>query len=383
MGQNGFPAISSASHALQRTRGRYAALRLKSTQSLCTRPKWPPLAMFAPAHLGLRRQFDDDREQRLCAGSDQGRWHGGCSPQRVASLQSSAAAPRRRAWDEPSRSPALEKFYRELMGVEKLPSAPEIARRTLATVNRDKASLQDLATLIARDQALAARLLRLANGAFFAVRGKVTSIAQAVTLLGFERVRDLVLSLSVWGALEGTSATARRFRKRLWVHSSMVAAAARMLAERTNRDEASAFTAGLLHDVGKLVLGLRLGDTYWELLEDAITDGGAAEAERAALSCDHATVGGWLLQLWGMPPDLVEAVALHTDPLVTDQGLDTTTIIAVADRLLHATDANGSARDDVLDELRTAVPGVVEADAWREIWAALFKEQQSLSSVFD
>ncbi len=288
----------------------------------------------------------------------------------MASLHSSAIVPRRRAWEEPSRSPALEKFYRELMAVEKLPSAPEIARRTLATVNRDNASLQDLAALIARDQALAARLLRLANAAFFAVRGKVTSIAQAATLLGFERVRELVLGLSVWGALEGTSPAARRFRTRLWMHSSMVAAAARMIAERTNHDDASAFTAGLLHDVGKLVLGLRLGDTYWELLEEAIDEGGAGEAERGALSCDHARVGGWLLQLWGMPPALVEAVALHTDALVTDDGLDTTSIVAVADRLIHATDANGTARDDVLDQLRAAVPGLVEADAWREMWAA-------------
>jgi putative nucleotidyltransferase with HDIG domain len=295
-----------------------------------------------------------------------------------------AGASRRRAWDGPARSPALERFYRELMAVEKLPTAPEIARRTLATVNRDNASLNDLALLIARDQALAARLLRIANAAFFAVRGKVTSITQAVTLLGFARVRDLVLGLSVWGALEGTSASARRFRKRLWVHSSMVAAAARMLTERTHGDEGNAFTAGLLHDIGKLVLGLRLGDTYWELLEDADSEGGAAEAEHAAFSCDHATVGAWLLQLWGMPPDLVETVALHAEPLVTTHGFDATTIVAVADRLLHATDASsGSAREDVLDELRASVPGLVEDDTWREIWAALFKEQQSLASVFD
>jgi putative nucleotidyltransferase with HDIG domain len=301
----------------------------------------------------------------------------------MSSLDTSIDA-RRRVWDGPTRSPALEKFYRELMVVEKLPSAPEIARRTLVTVNRDDASLQDLSVLIARDQALAARLLRIANGVFFAVRGKVTSISQAVTLLGFERVRDLVLSLSVWGALEGSSATARGFRKRLWLHSSMVAAAARMLAERTHRDEANAFTAGLLHDVGKLVLGLRLGDTYWELLEQAADDGGAAEVEQSALSCDHATVGGWLLQLWGMPPDLVEAVALHADPLVLDHGFDTATIVAVADRLIHATDASsGTAREDVLAELRAAVPGLVDGDSWREIWAALFKEQKSLANVFD
>jgi putative nucleotidyltransferase with HDIG domain len=290
---------------------------------------------------------------------------------------------RRRAWDAPARSPALEKFYRELMAVDKLPSAPEIARRTLATVNRDNASLNDLATLIARDQALAARLLRIANGAFYAVRGRVTSIPQAVTMLGFARVRDLVLSLSVWGALEGSSATARRFRRKLWMHSSMVAAAARMLAERTSQDEDVAFTAGLLHDVGKLVLGLRLGDSYWELLEDAAEDGGAAEVERTALSCDHAVVGGWLLQLWGMPSDLVEAVAFHTEPVQVADGIDATALIALADRLLHATDATGTAREDVLDELRAVVPGVVEGDTWREIWAALFKEQQALATVFE
>jgi putative nucleotidyltransferase with HDIG domain len=293
-----------------------------------------------------------------------------------------SAAPRRRAWDAPERSPALERFYRELMAVDKLPSAPEVARRTLATVNRDTASLNDLAALIARDQALAARLLRIANGAFFAVRGKVTSIAQAVTLLGFERVRQLVLGLSVWGALEGNGATARRFRRRLWLHSAMVGAAARMLGERTRGDEAGAFTAGLLHDIGKLVLGLRLGDSYWELLEDAASDGGAAEVERSALSCDHATVGAWLLQLWGMPAVLVDSVAFHAEPLVVTHGFDTTTIVAVADRLLHATDATGTTRQDVVDELREAVPGLVEGDTWREIWAALLKEEQTLAGLY-
>jgi len=302
----------------------------------------------------------------------------------MAPVGARAAVARRRAWDAPSRSPALEKFYRELMAVEKLPSAPEIARRTLATVNRDDASLHDLVKLIQRDQALAARLLRIANSALFAVRGRVASIPRAVTLLGFERVRDLALGLSVWGAREGSSPAARRFRKRLWIHSSMVAAAARMLAERVQGDEAAAFTAGLLHDVGKLVLGLRLGDTYWELLEDAADEGGAAEVERTALSCDHATVGGWLLQLWGMPSVLVDAVALHTDAIATEDGFDTVTIVAVADRLLHATDAgSGNTRGDVLDELRATVPGLVEGDTWQEIWAALFKEQQTLSSVFD
>jgi putative nucleotidyltransferase with HDIG domain len=291
----------------------------------------------------------------------------------------------RRTWDAPARSPAQEKFYRELMAVEKLPSAPEIARKTLATVNRDNVNLIDLAKLIERDQALAARLLRIANGALFAFRSRVSNIQQAVTLLGLGRVRDLVLGLSVWGALgDGSSVAGRKFRKKMWVHSSMVAAAAKMLSERVRNDEGATFTAGLLHDVGKLVLGLRLGDTYWELLDDAADDGGAAEVEMAALGCHHATVGGWLLQLWGMPADLVDAVALHTEPIAVDHGMDTTTIVAVADRLLHATDASsGVAREDVLDDLRHAVPGLLDGETWREIWTALFKEQQALSNVYE
>ncbi len=290
----------------------------------------------------------------------------------------------RRPWDAPTRSPVLERFYRELMAVDSLPSAPEVAQRMLVAINREDVSLRALASLIERDQSLAARLLRLANSALFAVRTKVTSIAQSVTLLGFTRVRDLVLGLSVWGALEGKSPEARRYRKHMWTHSSMVAAASKMLAERVRGDGGQAFTAGLLHDVGKLVLGMRLGDTYWSLLDDARDNGGAAVAEQEAFGCNHGTVGGWLLQLWGMPQTLVDPVAFHTEPLSPQFGLDLATVVAMADRLIHSTDASsGTAREDVLDELRAFAPGLVEADVWREIWAALHKEQQTLAGIFD
>src|SRR5882724_4219359 len=136
------------------------------------------------------------------------------------------------------------------MAQDTLPSAPEIAQRMLVTVNRENARIDDLAKLIVRDQALAARLLRLANSAFFALRCKVTSIPHAVTLLGFQRVRDLALGLSVWGALDKDDPAARRYRRRMWIHTSTVAATAKVLAERTGADGGTAFAAGLLHDVG-------------------------------------------------------------------------------------------------------------------------------------
>jgi len=289
-----------------------------------------------------------------------------------------------RTWEPPERSPVLERFYRELMAVDSLPSAPEIAQRMLVAINREDVSLRALAVLIERDQSLAARLLRLANSALFAVRTKVTGISQAVTLLGFVRVRDLVLGLSVWGALEGASASGRRYRKQMWQHTSLVAAAAKLLAERVQLDGSQAFTAGLLHDVGKLVLGMRLGDTYWALLDDAAEMGGAAVAEQQAFGCTHGMVGGWLLQLWGMPPALVDPVALHNEPLDPQFGIDLSAVVAMADRLVLSTDASsGTARQDVLDELHAFAPGLLDADTWREIWAALWKEQQAISGLFD
>ena len=196
---------------------------------------------------------------------------------------------RRQGWDAPERSAAQERFYRELMAVDRLPSAPEIAQRLLVAINREDAHTRHLTALIVRDQSLSARLLRLANSAFFSIRTRVTSIHHATTLLGFARVRDLALGLSVWGALESKSPEARRWRRVLWSHTSLVAATAKTLAERTGNDANTAFTAGLLHDVGKLVLGIRLGDSYWSLLDEAAGDGReGAELEAEAFGCHRS-----------------------------------------------------------------------------------------------
>jgi putative nucleotidyltransferase with HDIG domain len=271
------------------------------------------------------------------------------------------------------------------MAVEQLPSVPEIAQQMLVTINREESNAREIAGLIARDQALAARLLRLANSAFFAIRSKVTNVPQAVTLLGFARVRDLVLGLSVWGALDATSAGARRYRRLMWTHSATVAAAAKALAEHTHNDGATAFTAGLLHDVGKLVLGLRLGDTYWELLDEARTRGeNSAGVEREAFGCHHGTVGGWLLQLWRLPPTLVDPVALHHDPLIADFGTDTTMLVAIADRLVNATDpASGEVEAGAIAEIAAVAPGLLQAENWREIYGGLANEQRAIAGILD
>jgi putative nucleotidyltransferase with HDIG domain len=299
--------------------------------------------------------------------------------------QAARGARVREAWDAPSRSEAQERFYRELMAVDKLPSAPEVAQRLLLAVNREDSHIDQLAALIGRDQSLTARLLALANSAFFSTRVRVTTIPQATTLLGFSRVRDLALGLSVWSTLGGKSPAARRWRKTLWGHSSMVASTAKMLVERTGGDGGEAFAAGLLHDIGKLALGIRLGETYWALLEEAANEGQpVATLEMDVFGCHHATVGGWLLQLWRLPTALVDAVAAHHDPLVPDYGLDLPAIVATADRLVSATDTDtGVDSAAVLDELRNFAPGLLTPESWRELYAGLAKEQHAVGGMFD
>ena len=291
----------------------------------------------------------------------------------------------RQGWDAPERSAAQERFYRELMAAEQLPSAPQIAQRMLVAVNREDSSTSELAALIARDQSLTARLLRLANSAFFAIRTRVTSVGQAVTLLGFVRVRDIALGLSVWGALDAKDPAGRRYRRRMWIHSATVAATAKALCERTAGDAATAFTAGLLHDVGKLVLGMRLGQSYWALLDEAVERGeSAATVETEAFGCHHATVGGWLLQIWQLPPAIVDPVALHHEPLVPDFGLDVTAAVAVADRLVEATDAqSGVTRAEVLSEVKHFAPGLLGTPEWQEMYATLLREQRAVETIFD
>jgi putative nucleotidyltransferase with HDIG domain len=289
------------------------------------------------------------------------------------------------AWDAPDRTPAQESFYRELMARDELPSAPEVAQRMLVAANREDANARHLADVIARDPPLTARLLRLANSAFFASRAPVTSIPQAITLLGFARVRSMGLGLSVWGALAGRSASERRYRRILWTHSALVAAAARTLAERSGLDADSAFAAGLLHDVGKLVLGLRLGESYWALLDAAAEQEVPATIfEDDSFGCHHGTVGGWLLQLWQLPAELVDPVALHHGPLSRDGGLDVAATVALANCLVDATDLEtGDVRDEVVAEVQGFAPGLPGTEAWGAMYASIAREQAAVADLFE
>src|SRR5262249_2582419 len=190
---------------------------------------------------------------------------------------------------------AVHEVGAEVMARETLPTIPTVLAKSLQLDDAETASGKELIAVIERDQALTGKMLRLANSAFFGQSRKVATIPRAVVLLGFSTVRNLALGVKVWDALG--SGIAKTRLEELWSHAVAVAAAGRRLATRLGGgDPDEAFTAGLLHDVGRLVLAMRFRDDYWRAVGGAEEGNDLETLERELIGVDHAEVGAWILE---------------------------------------------------------------------------------------
>jgi putative nucleotidyltransferase with HDIG domain len=259
---------------------------------------------------------------------------------------------------------SIQQLRAEVIAQKNLPTIPTVLTRILQLVEAESARATDLVDVIEHDQVLTAKILRLANSAFFGQSRRVSTIPRAVVLLGFSTVRNLALGVKVWEALAG--GLARQRVEELWEHSVSVAAASKLVVSSLRAgDPDEAFTAGLLHDVGRIVLAVRHREAYWEAV------GGAAESEpiealeRASFGVDHAEVGGWLLESWNLPPNIVEAARTHhqANPRAGVPGL-----LAVTNRLIAWTDiATGTVRP----EAAVLFEQLTETGVTPEFWQAI------------
>ncbi len=250
---------------------------------------------------------------------------------------------------------------------QRLPSLPSTYSRLMQVLADERAGARDVAAVIEGDVAMCAKVLQLVNSAYFGARQSVSSIEGAVAYLGFQLIKHLTLfsEVFVWDQqrpVAGFSLAA------LQQHSLAVATLARsfLCGDRAQADDA--FTAGMLHDVGLLVLAMAVPES----LERAI---GQARGEiqplhlveRDLFGIGHAEVGAYLLGLWGLPYPVVEAVANHHDPRrVRQSRLDVLAAVHVADALVHEATPGALEGTPALDPAYAATLGFADRlPEWR------------------
>jgi putative nucleotidyltransferase with HDIG domain len=197
--------------------------------------------------------------------------------------------------------------------IKALPPAPRVLAQLLVLLNKEDADAGRIVELIAFDPALTAKVLQRCNNA--AAGRAVSDLGQAVTLVGFNEIYRLVAMVTGEGLLGSEQQGYGIGRNELWEHSVTTAVAARVLARKLDGEENLAFTAGLLHDIGKLVLGTFLEGNQPSVLKETGALGHSfLEAEKAILGAEHAEIGGRVLARWSFPENLVSAVWHHHHP---------------------------------------------------------------------
>jgi putative nucleotidyltransferase with HDIG domain len=215
-----------------------------------------------------------------------------------------------------------------------LPALPDTAMTGMQMMDNPRVNARELQSVIARDQALTARILKIVNSAMYCFEREVSTLSHAITILGLDTVRSILVAAAVQQVFPSGSAGSKDLTTRLfWEHSLGAAVAAKVIAARTGYPVVEeAFTCGLLHDMGKMVLLKNRSTLYREILSE-VYRGGATfqEAEQQTFGFTHAHVGALLAQKWHFPQQLVEATLYHHDCLAAPRHRILAAIAALAD----------------------------------------------------
>ena len=193
-------------------------------------------------------------------------------------------------------------------------SFPHVATRVLEIMNNSDSSVKDLQEVVECDPALVSRILRTVNSSAYATRTRVDSIHRAISLLGFNEIKNLTLTASVTALFRQDALIGTYSRSALWKHLVCVAVTARFIAARSGLarfDEA--YMSGLLHDIGLILLDQHLNEAFTKMVSTVSTNRPTIDVEREMLGFDHASVGAGVAKKWGFPPCIVEAIRCHHD----------------------------------------------------------------------
>lgn len=217
-----------------------------------------------------------------------------------------------------------------IMDTKTLPTLPAVINKLNTLSENEKSSVQEMAKIVSSDQVLSARILRLANSPSYGFY-RVSTISNAMILLGVNVVKSLALSSSIFEIMEKNSVG-------LWEHSLGVGVASNLIAHKLALPECEEIaTAGLLHDIGKVIISIKCEEAENKIRrvtrEQEIY---SSEAEIQVIDTDHAEVGGWLSKCWYLPEKLSEPIEFHHNVLKSTNHRIKTSVVHIADILVKA-----------------------------------------------
>lgn len=266
-------------------------------------------------------------------------------------------------------NPAIKEV---ISGLVSVPSLPAIYEEAMQELRSPEPSVAKLAVIISHDAAMTAKILQVANSALLGLRCHISNASQAVTLIGLDMIRALVLSAHIFSQFDGPQVQELDIA-RLWKHSLAIACCSRRIAEEQREKKATlddCFTAGLLHDIGKLILIGSMPKKYGDVIARVMKENTPLlQAEHDAFNCTHAEVGGYLIGIWGLPHTIVEAVAWHHSPsLAPDKRFSPVIAVHASNALLSAGDLRHLPQEVTLDRKHLEEIGLADREpVWRQI----------------
>jgi len=223
-----------------------------------------------------------------------------------------------------------------------LPTLPAMMATVTRLMQDPRTSAEELGRAISTDPALVSKVLKLVNSAFYGFPGRISTITQAIVILGFSTIRNVVLTTSILKAFSRNSTQKGFDIESFWEHSLLTGAIARALAmERDANFIEETFIAGLLHDMGRIVLSQKLIPEFEKVIAYRQKNAGTwVDAEQKVLGLTHGEIGAWLSRKWHLPLPFVEVMHFHHHPTLSTESLptpqpDTTNLIY----LVHAADS--------------------------------------------
>lgn len=250
--------------------------------------------------------------------------------------------------------------------VRDLPALPEVVVKVMRLAEDPRSDAQSIARVIATDQAMTARVLKLANSAFYGLPRRVSTLSEAVVILGFRTIKNLAIAASTFELLNREVAGYWLQRGELWRHSLACAIGAQLIARRVRLPVVEeAFVSGLLHDIGKVAINLFVREQFDQIMERALQDRiPFVEAEQAVLGFNHAIAGAMIAEKWNLPASLVSVIRYHHQPSSAPDRDVMVSIVHLAD-LLSITLGIGIGSDGLyytLEDGTLAMFGLEQAD---------------------